>query len=42
MIIEFDSIEQARACYDSPDYQEARRYRADAANGQFMVVESLV
>jgi uncharacterized protein (DUF1330 family) len=41
-IIEFDSIEQAQACYNSPDYQEARSYRAEAADGQFMVVESLV
>lgn len=40
-IIEFDSVEQAQACYNSPEYQEARRYRADAASGQFMVVESL-
>lgn len=41
VIIEFDSLEQAQACYDSSDYQAARRYRADAAKGQFMVVESL-
>jgi uncharacterized protein (DUF1330 family) len=41
VIIEFDSIEQARACYESPEYQQARAYRADAADAQFMVVESL-
>lgn len=40
-IIEFSSVEQAQACYHSPEYQEARRYREKAATGQFMVVESL-
>lgn len=40
-IIEFDSPEQALACHQSPEYQEARTYRANAASGQFMVVESL-
>ena len=40
-IIQFDSIEQAEAWYRSPEYQEARRYRDQAATGRFMVVEGL-
>lgn len=41
VIIEFDSVEQAQACYESPEYQEARRFRENAADATFMVVESL-
>jgi uncharacterized protein (DUF1330 family) len=41
VIIEFDSVEQAQACYNSSEYQEACRFRADAATVQLMVVESL-
>jgi len=41
VIIEFDSVEQAQACFNSPEYQEARRFREGAATAQFMVVESL-
>lgn len=41
VIIEFDSLEQARACYESPEYQEARSYREKVSRGQFMVVEGL-
>jgi len=41
VIIEFDSFEQAVACYDSPEYQNARRHRVGAAEAEFMVVEGI-
>ena len=41
VVIEFESVERAQACYNSPEYQEARSYRANAADAQFMVVEGL-
>lgn len=40
-LIEFDSVEQAKACYDSPEYQEAVSHRKDAAVAQFFVVDGL-
>ncbi|SEO82602.1 DUF1330 domain-containing protein [Aquisalimonas asiatica] len=41
VIIEFDSVEQAEACFNSPEYQAARALRSDAADARFMIVEGL-
>ncbi len=39
VIIEFPSLEQARAFYNSAEYTEARKLRAGAAIGQFLAVD---
>jgi uncharacterized protein (DUF1330 family) len=39
VVIEFPSLEAARACYDSPGYQAAVALRAGAATGAFIIVE---
>ena len=39
VVIEFESLEQAVACYNSPEYQAARQHRAGAAEAELMVVE---
>ena len=40
-IIEFKDITTAKACYDSPEYQEAKRHRDGASTAQFFIVESV-
>lgn len=39
VVIEFDSLQQARACYQSPEYQEARANRAGACEASITIVE---
>lgn len=39
VVIEFDDIAQARACYESTAYQEARCHRVGAADGEIVIVE---
>lgn len=39
VVLEFDSYEQARAYYYSPEYQAARQHRIGAADGEFVLVE---
>jgi uncharacterized protein (DUF1330 family) len=39
VVIEFDSLEQAVACYNSSEYQAARQHRIGAAEAELMVVE---
>ena len=39
VIIEFDSVETARACYESPEYQEARKHRVPVATATMLIVE---
>ena len=39
VIIEFDSYEQAMACYRSPEYQAAAKFRRKASLGEILVVE---
>jgi len=39
VVIEFPSLEQAKAFYHSPEYTEAKRFREGAAVGQFLVVD---
>jgi uncharacterized protein (DUF1330 family) len=41
VILEFDSFEAARAYYDSPEYQGARQLRADAADGDLLLLEGV-
>jgi uncharacterized protein (DUF1330 family) len=41
VVIEFDSPEQAVACYNSPEYQAARQHRLGAAEAELMVVEGV-
>src|SRR4051794_25278650 len=37
-LIEFDSVEQAKAAYDSPGYQEALRVLGDAADRDLRII----
>jgi uncharacterized protein (DUF1330 family) len=41
VIIEFDSFEQARTYYFSPEYQAAKAKREGAATGEFVIVEGV-
>lgn len=41
VVIEFDSYEQALACYRSAEYQEACRYRQGAARAEVIIVEGI-
>ena len=41
VIVEFDSVEQARKFYDSPEYRAAREARAGAADMNMLVVEGI-
>lgn len=41
VLIEFESLDAAKAWYDSPAYREARAARAEAAVGEFIVVEGV-
>jgi uncharacterized protein (DUF1330 family) len=38
VVIEFDSLEQAKTMYESEDYQTAIKLRAGAATAQFIAV----
>lgn len=39
VVIEFDSLETARACYDSPEYQAAKALRDPVSSGDLVIVE---
>ncbi|CUH87067.1 hypothetical protein PH5382_00987 [Phaeobacter sp. CECT 5382] len=39
VVIEFDCLQQARACYNSPEYKEARALRAGACEASITIVE---
>ncbi|MDB5570463.1 MAG: hypothetical protein JWN93_1646 [Hyphomicrobiales bacterium] len=39
VVIEFESFEKAIACFESPEYQEAAKYRLAAADGDIVIVE---
>ena len=39
VVIEFPSLEQARAFWASPEYGEAKSKRAGAATGQFILID---
>jgi len=38
VLVEFPSMEQAKAFYESPEYQAAKALREGAANGHFVAV----
>ncbi|MCD5994531.1 DUF1330 domain-containing protein [Pseudomonas sp. CDFA 602] len=39
VVIEFESYEQAVACYQSAEYQQAMSYRQGAARAEIVIVE---
>ncbi|MES2771005.1 MAG: DUF1330 domain-containing protein [Pseudomonadota bacterium] len=41
VLIEFASSEQAKACYESPEYRAARAARQDAAVANVLLLEGL-
>ena len=41
VVIEFPSLEAAKACYNSPEYQDARKNRTPISNATIMLVEGL-
>jgi uncharacterized protein (DUF1330 family) len=41
VVVEFDSVEQAKKFYDSPEYRAAREARAGAADMNMLVVEGI-
>lgn len=41
VLIEFDSVEQARAAHDSPDYQEALKLLGNGAVRDIRIVEGV-
>lgn len=41
VVIEFDSYDQALACYHSAEYQEACRHRQGAAKAEVIIVEGM-
>jgi len=41
VVVEFDSVAQAKAFYDSPDYRVARAARANAAEMKMLVLEGV-
>ena len=41
VVLEFPSLEQARAFYTSVEYTQARRARAETARANFIVVEGV-
>jgi uncharacterized protein (DUF1330 family) len=41
VVIEFESLEAALACYHSPEYAKARAYRSGASEGEIILVEGL-
>lgn len=41
VVIEFDSYEQALACYHSEHYQEAKGHREGAARAEVIIVEGV-
>lgn len=41
VVVEFPSLERARAWYRSPEYQKAIAARAGCATGQFVLVDGL-
>ncbi len=41
VILRFDDMDAAKAFYNSPEYQAAKKEREGAADGQFIVVEGL-
>jgi uncharacterized protein (DUF1330 family) len=41
IVVRFPSVEQGVACYNSPEYSEARKFAAGAAERHMVVVEGV-
>lgn len=41
VVIEFDSVAQAKACYDSPEYQAALKLRHAGSDADLVIVEGV-
>ncbi len=41
VVVEFESYDQALACYNDPEYQEAKSYQDGAAERLFAIVEGV-
>ena len=41
VVIEFSSLQQAKDCYNSPEYQHAKSLRKDAGIAQLVLVEGV-
>ena len=41
VVLEFDDMETALACYNSPGYQEALKHRQAASEGEIIIVEGI-
>ena len=41
VVIEFESVDQAIACYNSPAYQEAMKHRHVASDAELIIVEGV-
>lgn len=41
VVIEFDSLDAARACYASPEYQTAREHRLGAGEAEIILLEGV-
>jgi uncharacterized protein (DUF1330 family) len=41
VVIEFASMEEALACYHSPEYTKARAFRSKASTGELILVEGV-
>ena len=41
VVIEFENLQQARACYASPEYQTAREKRKDACHAEIFIIEGV-
>ena len=41
VLVEFTSLEQAHACYQSKEYREAFKYQEDAAVRNVVIVEGI-
>ena len=41
VLIEFPSMEEALACYNSPEYQAASKFRQSVSEGEFVLVEGV-
>lgn len=39
VVIEFESVDEALACYNSPEYQAAQAIRLEVADGELVIVE---
>jgi uncharacterized protein (DUF1330 family) len=39
LLVEFESLEKAKACYDDPAYQAAMEYALKAAKRELLIVE---